>query len=138
MVHTFNPSTWEAETSEFLSSRPAWSTEEFKDSQGYTEKPCLKTSCHWHDALPYQRPRINRLKGLRAPKLGVKNPLLTSCLQYYDRIENMTYTTGKINCPFSVYGHPILGSSKPCLFEPMSYLSIFICSFFLELGSTSS
>jgi hypothetical protein len=23
-------------------SRPAWSTEEFQDSQGYIEKPCLK------------------------------------------------------------------------------------------------
>jgi hypothetical protein len=27
VVHAFNPSTWEAETGEFLSSRPAWSTE---------------------------------------------------------------------------------------------------------------
>jgi hypothetical protein len=27
VAHTFNPSTWEAETGEFLSSRPAWSTE---------------------------------------------------------------------------------------------------------------
>jgi hypothetical protein len=27
VVHTFNPSTWEAEAGEFLSSRPAWSTE---------------------------------------------------------------------------------------------------------------
>jgi major histocompatibility complex class I len=25
--HAFNPSTWEAEASGFLSSRPAWSTE---------------------------------------------------------------------------------------------------------------
>jgi hypothetical protein len=41
MVHTFNPSTWEAEAGRFLSSRPAWSTE-FQDSQDYTEKPCLE------------------------------------------------------------------------------------------------
>jgi hypothetical protein len=34
-------STWEAKADRFLSSRPAWSTE-FWDSQGYTEKPCLK------------------------------------------------------------------------------------------------
>jgi hypothetical protein len=27
VVHSFNPSTWEAEAGEFLSSRPAWSTE---------------------------------------------------------------------------------------------------------------
>jgi hypothetical protein len=27
VVHTFNPSIWEAEAGEFLSSRPAWSTE---------------------------------------------------------------------------------------------------------------
>jgi hypothetical protein len=26
-MHTFNPSTWEAEAGAFLSSRPAWSTE---------------------------------------------------------------------------------------------------------------
>jgi hypothetical protein len=26
VVHTFNPSTWEAEAGRFLSSRPAWST----------------------------------------------------------------------------------------------------------------
>jgi hypothetical protein len=28
VVHTFNPSTWEAEAGRFLSSRPAWSTEQ--------------------------------------------------------------------------------------------------------------
>jgi hypothetical protein len=27
VAHAFNPSTWEAETGKFLSSRPAWSTE---------------------------------------------------------------------------------------------------------------
>jgi hypothetical protein len=32
----------EAEAGGFLSSRPAWSTRELQDSQGYTEKPCLK------------------------------------------------------------------------------------------------
>ena len=41
VAHAFNPSTREAEAGGFLSSRPAWSTK-FQDSQGYTEKPCLK------------------------------------------------------------------------------------------------
>jgi hypothetical protein len=41
VVHTFNPSTQEAEAGRFLNSRPAWSTE-FQDSQCYTERPCLK------------------------------------------------------------------------------------------------
>jgi hypothetical protein len=27
VAHAFNPSTWEVEAGEFLSSRPAWSTE---------------------------------------------------------------------------------------------------------------
>jgi hypothetical protein len=31
-LHAFNPRTWEAEAGRF----------EFQDSQGYTEKPCLK------------------------------------------------------------------------------------------------
>jgi hypothetical protein len=39
VAHAFNSSTWEAEASRFLSSRPAWST---KDRQGYTEKPCFE------------------------------------------------------------------------------------------------
>jgi hypothetical protein len=39
MVHTFNPTTWEAEAGGFLSSRTAWSISKFQDSQGYTEKP---------------------------------------------------------------------------------------------------
>ena len=48
MAHAFDPGTWEAEAEAeaeadgFLSSRPAWSTNEFQDSQGYTEKPCLE------------------------------------------------------------------------------------------------
>ena len=42
VVRAFNLSTWEAEAGGFLSSRPAWSTEWFQDSQGYTEKPCLE------------------------------------------------------------------------------------------------
>jgi hypothetical protein len=42
VAHTFNPSTWEAEAGRFLSSRLAWSTDEFQDKQGYTEKPCLE------------------------------------------------------------------------------------------------
>jgi hypothetical protein len=41
VAHAFNPSTWEAEAGEFLSLRPAWSTE-FQERQDYTEKPCLK------------------------------------------------------------------------------------------------
>jgi hypothetical protein len=41
VVHDFNSSTWEAKAGGILSSRPAWSIE-FQDSQGYTEKPCLK------------------------------------------------------------------------------------------------
>jgi hypothetical protein len=42
VAHAFNPSSWEAEAGRFLSSRPAWLQSEFQDSQGYTEKPCLK------------------------------------------------------------------------------------------------
>jgi hypothetical protein len=42
VTHAFDPSTWKAEAGRFLSSRPAWSTSEFQDSQCYTEKPCLE------------------------------------------------------------------------------------------------
>jgi hypothetical protein len=39
VAHAFNPSTWEAEAGEFLSSGPAWST---KWVPGQPGKPCLK------------------------------------------------------------------------------------------------
>jgi hypothetical protein len=44
VAHAFNPSTWDAEAGGFLSLRPAWNMEQskFQDSQGDTEKPCLK------------------------------------------------------------------------------------------------
>ena len=42
VVLAFNPSTWEAEAGGFLSLKPPWSTKWVQDSQGYTEKPCLK------------------------------------------------------------------------------------------------
>jgi hypothetical protein len=42
VAHTFDPSTQEAEAGGFLSSRPAWSTSKFQDSQNYIEKLCLK------------------------------------------------------------------------------------------------
>jgi hypothetical protein len=34
MEHAFNPSTWEEEAGEFLSSRPAWSTEQVPGQPG--------------------------------------------------------------------------------------------------------
>jgi hypothetical protein len=37
VAHAFDPSTWEAEAGGFLSLKS-----EFQESQGYTEKPCLK------------------------------------------------------------------------------------------------
>ena len=42
VAHAFNHSTWEAEAGEFLSSGQPGLQSEFQDSQGYTEKPCLK------------------------------------------------------------------------------------------------
>jgi hypothetical protein len=42
VAHTFNPSTWEAEAVDFwVRGQPALQSE-FQDSQGYTEKFCLK------------------------------------------------------------------------------------------------
>ena len=60
VVHTFNPSTCEAEAGGFLSSKPAWSTQiEFQDSQVYTEKPCLKKqkNKHKHKKNPKKNPK---------------------------------------------------------------------------------
>ena len=43
VAHAFNSSIQEEEAGESLNSRPAWSTEPGQqDSQGNTEKPCLR------------------------------------------------------------------------------------------------
>jgi hypothetical protein len=42
VAHTFNPSTREAEADRFLVQGQPGLQSEFQDSQGYTEKPCLK------------------------------------------------------------------------------------------------
>jgi hypothetical protein len=42
VAHAFNPSAWETEAGGFLSSRQPGLQSELQDSQGYTEKPCLK------------------------------------------------------------------------------------------------
>jgi hypothetical protein len=45
VAHAFNPSTWEAEAGEFLSSRPAWSTERVPGQPGlYRETLSRKTT----------------------------------------------------------------------------------------------
>jgi hypothetical protein len=41
VVHAFNPSTQEAEAGRGVPGQPGLQSE-FQDSQGYTEKPCLK------------------------------------------------------------------------------------------------
>ena len=41
--HTFNPSTWEAGAGRFeFEASLVYREQVFQDSQGYTEKPCLK------------------------------------------------------------------------------------------------
>ena len=42
VTHTFNPSTWEAEAGGFWVRGQPGLQNEFQDSQGYTEKPCLE------------------------------------------------------------------------------------------------
>jgi hypothetical protein len=42
VVHSFNPGTQEAEEGGSLGSRLPGPQNEFQDSQGYAEKPCLK------------------------------------------------------------------------------------------------
>jgi hypothetical protein len=42
LAHAFNPSTWEVGESLRVQGQPGLQSEEFQDSQGYTEKPCLE------------------------------------------------------------------------------------------------
>ena len=42
MAHAFSPSTWEAEQADFWVRGQPGLQSGFQDSQGYTEKPCLK------------------------------------------------------------------------------------------------
>jgi hypothetical protein len=42
VTHAFNPSTWEARQADIWVRGQPGLQSEFQDSQGYTEKPCLK------------------------------------------------------------------------------------------------
>jgi hypothetical protein len=42
VVHTFNPSTWEAEQVDFWVQGQPGLQSEFQDNQDYKEKPCLE------------------------------------------------------------------------------------------------
>ena len=55
VVHAFNPGTWEAETGEFWVGGQPGLLSEFQDSQGNTEKPCLKN-------LKQQQQQTNKQK----------------------------------------------------------------------------
>lgn len=73
MVHAFNPIAWEAEAGGFLSLRPAW------DSQGYKQKPCL------------EKPKPKKKKSVNSLKFGFypfsrdwksSNVLVFNCIEY--------------------------------------------------------
>jgi hypothetical protein len=68
VAHAFNPSTWEA--GGFLSSRPAWSTSEFQDSQGYTEKPYLEKPKKKRER---ERERESKIVGMHSRESSVDN-----------------------------------------------------------------
>jgi hypothetical protein len=68
VAHGFNPSTWEAKASESLCvpGQPGLQSE-YQESQGYTEKPCLK-----------QTKQINKLRkeGRKVGRRRVSNSVL--------------------------------------------------------------
>ena len=73
VAHAFNPSTWEADAGRFLSLRPAWSTKEFQDSQGYTETLSQKKKKKKKQHLLLQK------MGVRFPEPGCGVWLTTTC-----------------------------------------------------------
>jgi hypothetical protein len=42
VAHTINPSTWDAESGRFLSSRAAWSTEQVPGQPGLHRETCIR------------------------------------------------------------------------------------------------
>jgi hypothetical protein len=55
VVHTINPSTWEAEAGGFLSSRPACTPWYAQDSQGCVERSCLRKKRKGKESSLYSR-----------------------------------------------------------------------------------
>jgi hypothetical protein len=73
VAHTFNPSTWEAETGPYLSLQPGLQSE-FQDSQGYTEKSCLKHT-NKQTKQNINNNKVARVKGKIASKEVKGSPL---------------------------------------------------------------
>jgi hypothetical protein len=61
VAHAFNPSTWEAEASRFLSSRPAWSTEWVPGQTGLHREICLKNKNKKQNKTKTQKRNIMEL-----------------------------------------------------------------------------
>jgi hypothetical protein len=63
-VHTFNPSTWEAEAGRFLSLRPAW----------YTELSSRTARAIQRNPVSKKKKKLGKLMAKRALKLPSSNP----------------------------------------------------------------
>jgi hypothetical protein len=69
-AHAFNPSTVEAEAGRFLTQGQPGLQSEFQDSQGYTEKPCLKKKKNTKQNKTKQKPKkmaYSAITGKRGP-----------------------------------------------------------------------
>jgi hypothetical protein len=79
--HAFNPSTWEAETGRFLSSSQPGLQSEFQDSQGYTEKPCLKKQNKTKQNNPPQKNKNKNKTKPNQTKEQNKKPKKLHCVK---------------------------------------------------------
>jgi hypothetical protein len=77
VVHTFNPSTWEAEAGGFLSSRPAWSTKLVPVQPGlYRETLSRKTNKQTKQPTKQTKKSYSPIIILKTQPLACENMIL--------------------------------------------------------------
>jgi hypothetical protein len=88
-AHAYNPSTQEADTGRFLSSRPAGLQSEFQDNQSYTKKPCLKKTKQNKQTNKQTNKKSSQLRPY-IPYKFILSGLLT-CIVYFMNLDCLNH-----------------------------------------------
>jgi hypothetical protein len=91
MAHAFNPSTWEADTGRFLSSRPAWSTERVPGQPGLHRETLSRKTKNIQNKT--KQKKLRHAEGCWDPRVALTEIKGLLLLQVIEEMKNKKDTT---------------------------------------------